>query len=67
MKFNKKKVAAFLPFVLMGYFFNKISQAFTSAEGAELGDKIMNGMDGIKEVFLRQHRTMPPINSHKLS
>lgn len=62
MKFNKKKVAAFLPFVLMGYFFNKISQAFTSAEGAELGDKIMNGMDRIKEVFLNPLPSFNPID-----
>lgn len=62
MKFNKKKVAAFLPLVLMGYFFNKISQAFTSAEGAELGDKIMNGMDGIKEVFLNPLPSFNPID-----
>lgn len=62
MKFNKKKVADFLPFVLMGYFFNKISQAFTSAEGAELGDKIMNGMDGIKEVFLNPLPSFNPID-----
>lgn len=62
MKFNKKKVAAFLPFMLMGYFFNKISQAFTSAEGAELGDKIMNGMDGIKEVFLNPLPSFNPID-----
>lgn len=62
MKFNKKKVTAVLPFVLMGYFFNKISQAFTSAEGAELGDKIMNGMDGIKEVFLNPLPSFNPID-----
>ena len=62
MKFNKKKVTAVLPFVLMGYFFNKISQAFTSAEGAELGDKIMNGMDGIKEVFLNPLPSLNPID-----
>ena len=62
MKFDKKKVTAVLPFVLMGYFFNKISQAFTSAEGAELGDKIMNGMDGIKEVFLNPLPSFNPID-----
>lgn len=62
MKFNKKKVTAFLPFVLMGYFFNKISKAFTSAEGAELGDKIMNGMDGIKDVFLNPLPSFNPID-----
>ena len=62
MKFNKKKVTAFLPFVLMGYFFNKISQAFTSVDGVELGDKIMNGMDGIKEVFLNPLPSFNPID-----
>lgn len=62
MKFNKKKVTAVLPFVFMGYFFNKISQAFTSADGVELGDKIMNGMDGIKEVFLNPLPSFNPID-----
>lgn len=62
MKFNKKKVTAVLLFVLMGYFFNKISQAFTSADGVELGDKIMNGMDGIKDVFLNPLPSFNPID-----
>lgn len=62
MKFNKKKVTAVLPFVLMGYFFNKISQAFTSADGVELGDKIMNGMDGLGEVFLNPLPSFNPID-----
>lgn len=39
MKFNKQKVMKVLPFVILGYFFNKVSQAFTSAAGTELGDK----------------------------
>lgn len=62
MKFDKKKVTAVLPFVLMGYFFNKVSQAFTSADGAELGDKIMNGMDGLGEVFLNPLPSLNPID-----
>ena len=62
MKFDKKKVTAVLPFVLMGYFFNKISQAFTSAKGAELGDKIMNGMDGLGEFFLNPLPSFNPID-----
>ena len=62
MKFDKKKVTAVLPFVLMGYFFNKVSQAFTTAEGVELGDKIMNGMNGIKDVFLNPLPSFNPID-----
>lgn len=50
MKFNKQKVMKVLPFVILGYAFNKVSQAFTSAAGTELGDKIMNGMDSLGEV-----------------
>lgn len=59
MKFNKQKVMKVLPFVILGYAFNKVSQAFTSAAGTELGDKIMNGMDGLGEVFLNP---LPSLN-----
>lgn len=62
MKFNKKKVMAVLPFVMMGYFFNKISQAFTTAEGIELGDRIMNGMNGLGKVFLNPLPGFNPID-----
>ena len=48
MKFNKQKVMKVLPFIILGYFFNKASQAFTSAAGTELGEKIMNGMDSFQ-------------------
>ena len=62
MKFNKQKVMKVLPFVILGYAFNKVSQAFTSAAGTELGDKIMNGMDGLGEVFLNPLPSLNPID-----
>lgn len=62
MKFNKQKVMKVLPFVILGYFFNKVSQAFTSAAGTELGDKIMNGMNGLGEVFLNPLPSFNPID-----
>ena len=62
MKFNKQKVMKVLPFVILGYAFNKVSQAFTSAAGTELGDKIMNGMDGLGEVFLNPLPSFNPID-----
>lgn len=62
MKFNKQKVMKVLPFVILGYFFNKVSQAFTSAAGTELGDKIMNGMDGLGEIFLNPLPSFNPID-----
>ena len=62
MKFNKQKVMKILPFVILGYAFNKVSQAFTSAAGTELGDKIMNGMDGLGEVFLNPLPSLNPID-----
>lgn len=62
MKFNKQKVMKVLPFIILGYAFNKVSQAFTSAAGTELGDKIMNGMDGLGEVFLNPLPSFNPID-----
>ena len=62
MKFNKQKVMKVLPFVILGYAFNKVSQAFTSAAGTELGDKIMNGMDGLGVVFLNPLPSFNPID-----
>lgn len=62
MKFNKQKVMKVLPFVILGYAFNKISQAFTSAAGTELVDKITNGMDGLGEVFLNPLPSFNPID-----
>ncbi|MBR2418412.1 MAG: type IV secretory system conjugative DNA transfer family protein [Clostridia bacterium] len=51
-----------LPFIILGYFFNKVSQAFTSATGTELGDKIMNGMDGLGAVFTNPLPSFNPID-----
>ena len=62
MKFNKQKVMKVLPFVILGYAFNKVSQAFTGAAGTELGDKIMNGMDSLGEVFLNPLPSFNPID-----
>ena len=62
MKFNKQKVMKVLPFIILGYFFNKVSQAFTSAAGTELGDKIMNGMDGLGAVFINPLPSFNPID-----
>lgn len=59
MKFDKQKVIKVLPFFMLGYFFNKLSQSFTSAAGTELGDKIMNGINGIGSVF---HNPLPSFN-----
>lgn len=62
MKFDKQKVMKVLPFIILGYFFNKVSQAFTSAAGTELGDKIMNGMDGLGAVFANPLPSFNPID-----
>ena len=58
MKFDKKKVMKVLPFIILGYFFNKTGQAFTSATGADTGQKILNGMNNISSVF---HNPLPSI------
>ena len=62
MKFDKQKVMKVLPFIILGYFFNKVSQAFTSAAGTELGDKIMNGIDGLGVVFVNPLPSFNPLD-----
>ena len=62
MKFNKQKVMKVLPFVILGYAFNKVSQAFTNAAGTELGDKIMNGMSNVGKVFANPLPSFNPID-----
>ena len=62
MKFDKQKVMKVLPFIILGYFFNKVSQAFTSAAGTELVNKIMNGMDGLGAVFINPLPSFNPID-----
>lgn len=62
MKFDKQKVMKVLPFIILGYFFNKVSQAFTSAAGTELGDKIMNAMDGLGAVFINPLPSFNPLD-----
>lgn len=62
MKFDKQKVMKVLPFIILGYFFNKVSQAFTGAAGTELGDKIMNGMDGLGAVFINPLPSFNPLD-----
>ena len=62
MKFDKKKVTMVLPFLMLGYFFNKASQAFTSADGTELGEKILNGMTNFGHAFSNPLPSFKPID-----
>jgi len=51
MKFNKQKVIKVLPFLMLGYFFDKLSQAFQMSDGANIGVQIMNTVGNIGTVF----------------
>ncbi len=51
MRFNKQKIIKILPFPFLAYFFNKISEAFTSAAGTTAGEKIIEGMNNFGRVF----------------
>ena len=62
MKFDKKKITMFLPFLMLGYFFNKISQAFTSADGTETGEKILNGLTNFSHAFSNPLPSFNPID-----
>ncbi len=62
MKFDKKKVTMVLPFLMLGYFFNKISQAFTSADGTETGKRILNGLTNFSHAFSNPLPSFKPID-----
>lgn len=62
MKFDKKKVTMVLPFLMLGYFFNKTSQAFTSADGTEMGERILNGLTNFSHAFSNPLPSFNPID-----
>ena len=62
IRFNKQKVIKILPFLFLGYFFNKASQAFTSASGANIGDKIMEGMNNFGKAFADPIPSFRPVD-----
>ena len=51
MRFNKQKFLKILPFIGVGFFFNKSSQAFTSASGSSFGEKFIEAMNNFGSVF----------------
>lgn len=51
MKFNKQKFIKILPFIGVGFFFNKASQALTSASGSSFGEKFIEAMNNFGSVF----------------
>ena len=61
-KFDKKKVTKVLPFVMIGYFANKLAQAFTTAGGSDAGEIITNGLKNIAQVFRNPLPSFAPID-----
>ena len=62
MKFNKQKVVKVLPFLMFGYFFDKLSQAFQMSDGANIGAQIMNTVGSIGSVFQNPLPSFNPID-----
>ncbi|MBQ5990543.1 MAG: type IV secretory system conjugative DNA transfer family protein [Oscillospiraceae bacterium] len=62
MRFNKQKIIKILPFPFLGYFFNKVSEAFTSAAGTTTGEKIIDGMNSMGRVFLNPLPSFRPVD-----
>jgi len=62
MKFNKQKVIKVLPFLMFGYFFDKLSQAFQMSDGANIGAQIMNTVGNIGTVFQNPLPSFNPID-----
>jgi type IV secretion system protein VirD4 len=51
VKFNKQFVIKALPFVFIGYFADKIGEAYRITNGANSGEKLMNTVNSINTVF----------------
>ena len=62
MKLNKQKVVKVLPFLIFGYFFDKLSQAFQMSDGANIGAQIMNTVGNIGIVFQNPLPSFNPID-----
>lgn len=62
MRFNKQKIIKILPFPFLAYFFNKISEAFTTAAGTTAGEKIIEGMNNFGRVFSDPLPSFRPID-----
>ena len=62
MRFNKQKFLKILPFPFLAYFFNKISEAFTTASGTTAGEKIIEGMNNFGRVFSDPLPSFRPID-----
>ena len=62
MKFNKQKVVKVLPFLMFGYFFDKLSQAFQMSDGANIGAQVMNTVGNIGTVFQNPLLSFNPID-----
>ena len=61
-KFDKQKVVKVLPFVMIGYFANKLAQAFTTATGSDAGEIITNGLKNIAQVFRNPLPSLMPVD-----
>ena len=61
-KFDKQKVIKVLPFVMIGYFADKLAQAFTTASGHDVGEVITNGLKNIGQVFHDPLPSFAPID-----
>ena len=62
IKIDKQKLIKVLPFPILGYFFNKAAQAFTSASGATVGEKIIEGMNNFSKVFSNPLPSFRPVD-----
>ncbi|WP_019680689.1 VirD4-like conjugal transfer protein, CD1115 family [Ruminococcus flavefaciens] len=62
MKFNKQKFLKIVPFLGVGFFFNKASQAFTSASGSSFGEKFIEAMNNFGSVFSVPLPSFRPVN-----
>ncbi|WP_303838758.1 VirD4-like conjugal transfer protein, CD1115 family [Ruminococcus flavefaciens] len=62
IRIDKQKLIKVLPFPFLGYFFNKASEAFTSAAGTSAGEKLMAGMNNFSKVFSNPLPSFRPVD-----
>ncbi len=62
IRIDKQKLIKVLPFPFLSYFFNKASEAFTSAAGTSAGEKLMAGMNNFSKVFSNPLPSFRPVD-----
>lgn len=60
MKFNKQLLIKVFPFAFIGYFANKIGEAYRITSGTNVGENLMNVLNSVNTAFQNPLPSMHP-------